>query len=156
MEQDRFAVNNKLYIIGLISLLIALFLFFFSVYILPYLIWSLNYDIPDFISSLIAYFKDDLRYTTFNSKIVTWLIFFIPGLITGYISYYISNAIDNKILGTKNSFESKRTEQEIRQSEIINNTQSRESYMLAARIIILMIVIVVVILLLEKFVQLTS
>lgn len=156
MEQDRFAANNKLYIIGLIALLLTLFLFFFSIYILPYLIWSLNYDVPDFVSSMVAYFEDDLRYTPLNSKILTWLIFFVPGFITGYISYYISNNIDNKILGTKKSPEPELTELETRQSKIINDTQSRDSYMLAGRIIILMIVIVAVILLLEQLVLLTS
>lgn len=156
MEHDRFAANNKLYVVGLVSLLFSLFLFFFSIYILPYLIWSLNYDVPEFISTLIAYFEDDLRYTPSNSKLLTWLLFFIPCLITGYISYYVSNNIDNQIFGTKHRAELDETGQEVRAANRASSAQSRDSYMLAGRIIIMMIVVVSVILLLEKLVLLTS
>jgi hypothetical protein len=149
MEQDRYSNNNTLYILGIISLILALSLFFFSMYILPFLVWNLHYDVPDFISSMIMYFEDAYFYSVNTSKVLTWLIFFIPSFITGYISYYISNYIDDQILGLARKTdpeEAKETSLEIQQDV-------KESLGLAAKIIILMILIIVIILLLQAFVQ---
>lgn len=152
MEQDRYSNNNTLYILGIISLILALSLFFFSMYILPFLVWSLHYDVPDFISSMITYFEDAYFYSDNTSKVLTWLIFFIPSFIAGYISYYISNYIDDQILG----FAKKLDPEEAKEVSIEIQQDVKESLGLAAKIIILMILIIVIILLLEAFVQITA
>ncbi|KTD62720.1 hypothetical protein [Legionella shakespearei] len=149
MEQDRYSANHKLYIVGIISLILSIGLFFFSMFILPFLIWNLHYDVPDFISHMIIYFQNKMNYSLPASKFLSWLIFFVPCLIAGYISYYISNYIDDQILGIK-------TEEEIeeeKQSAILVHKEIRASIGLAAKIFLLMILIVCIILLLHQLVQ---
>jgi len=143
MEQDRFGQNNKLYITGIICLVISLGLFFFSLYILPYFLWELNYGVPSFIIDMLAMFQDDYLYTVSGSKWIVWMIFFIPSLITGFISYLISNYIDNKIYGIKsNESGEKLTAEEIQK-------QIKESASLGGQILALMVVIVVIILFIQ-------
>ncbi len=151
MEQDRYSSNNVLYIVGIISLILALSLFFFSMYILPYLAWSLFYDVPDWIDHMIMYFQDTYFYRDSTSRVLTWLIFFIPSLIAGYISYYISNYIDDQILGLAK----KPDPEEIKQTNEETQKDVKESLGLAAKIIILMVVIILVIYLLQVLVQIT-
>jgi len=68
MEQDRFASNGTLYIIGIFCLIVCLSLFFFSMYIAPYLIWDLKYDIPEFILQNIEYFQEQYEMTENASR----------------------------------------------------------------------------------------
>ncbi|WP_298627398.1 hypothetical protein [uncultured Legionella sp.] len=152
MEQDRYTNNSKLYILGIISLILALSLFFFSLYIFPFLVWNLHYDVPDFISRMIMYFEDAYFYSTSTSKMLTWMIFFVPSLIAGYISYYISNYIDDQILGLVK----KPPPEEAAEANLELQNDVKESLGLAAKIIILMILILVIIYLLQVFVQSTS
>ena len=145
MEQDRFGNNNKLYIVGIVCLVLSLGLLLFSLYILPYLLWELNYNVPSFIIDLLETLQDDYLYTPSGSKWVVWLIFFIPSVITGFISYLVSNYIDNKIYGIQSkSAESgeKLTAEEIQK-------QIKESASLGGQILALMVLIVVVILLIQ-------
>lgn len=148
MEQDRYSANHKLYVVGIISLVLALGLFFFSMFILPFMIWNLNYDVPDFLSRMIIYFQK-MDYSLPTSKTLSWLVFFVPCLIAGYISYYISNYIDDQILGIKTEDEV----EEEKQSSAMTRREIRESLGLAAKIFIMMILIVCVILLLHQLVQ---
>lgn len=151
MEHDRYSANQKLYIVGIICLLLALGLFFFSMFIAPFLIWNLHYDVPDLLTHMITYFQEKLSYSLPTSKVFAWLIFFIPSLIAGYISYYISNYIDNQILSvkTEEDLEEKKQASNLMQKEI------RESLGLAAKILMLMIIIVCIILLLHQLVKST-
>ncbi len=96
MEHSGYDNNGKLSIMGIICLIIFLVLFFFSVFIMPFLIWELHYNVPDFVSNMIAYLEDTYYYSSSVSKTLVWLTFFIPCLITGYFSYYISRSIDKK------------------------------------------------------------
>ncbi|HEN5600444.1 TPA: hypothetical protein U6322_002607, partial [Legionella pneumophila] len=96
--QHNIYENSKLHILGIICLVTSLGLFFFSLYIVPFLIWQLDYDIPDFISNMIAYGEDEYYFSPITSKTLVWLIFFTPSIIMGYLSYYISNYIDKNYL----------------------------------------------------------
>ncbi|HGI8175164.1 TPA: hypothetical protein ACJT8O_001006, partial [Legionella pneumophila] len=98
MEHSWYDNNSKLSVMGIICLIIFLVLFFFSLFIMPFLIWELHYNVPDFVSNMIAYLEDTYYYYSPVSKILVWLTFFIPCLITGYFSYYISRSIDKKNL----------------------------------------------------------
>ncbi|CAM2909340.1 hypothetical protein [Legionella worsleiensis] len=145
MEQDRFSANNRLYVLGIISLILALGLFFFSMYILPFLIWNLHYDVPEFLTHLITFIEKRYDYGEVASKTISWLVFFLPGLVAGYISYYISNHIDDQILGL-----AKQTETEEKPGATLDlQTDIKESLSLTAKIILWMILIVFVLLLLE-------
>jgi len=152
MEQDRYKNNNKVYIIGIICLVVAITFFFFSMYIAPFIIWDLKYDVPDVITSLITLFRENYGYSLGVSKIIVWLIFFLPSLITGFISYYISNYIDNKIYKLDI-----RTNEEEKKTKLSPETirKIKESASIGGKILLLMIGIVVIILLLEAFIQLT-
>lgn len=89
--------NNKIFIIGMICLVLSLGLLLSALYILPFLLWDLAYDVPDFISDSISYFQENYNYSSAGSKLIVWLIFVIPGAITGYLSYYFSHLLDEKI-----------------------------------------------------------
>ncbi|HAT5055574.1 TPA: hypothetical protein I9781_002953, partial [Legionella pneumophila] len=79
--QHNIYENSKLHILGIICLVTSLGLFFFSLYIVPFLIWQLDYDIPDFISNMIAYGEDEYYFSPITSKTLVWLIFFTPSII---------------------------------------------------------------------------
>ncbi|MBL7478779.1 hypothetical protein [Legionella bononiensis] len=152
MEQDRYSINNKMYVLGIISLILALGLFFFSMYILPFLIWNLYYDVPDLVSNIIMFFENRYEYSEAASRVITWLIFFLPSLMAGYISYYISNYIDDQILGL-----AKKVNPELEKETTIEHQKDvKESLGLAAKIILLMILIVAVIFLLQIIIQSTA
>lgn len=152
MEPDRYKTNNKLYISGIIFLIVALSLFSFSLYIVPFLLWELHYDVPEMITNLITLFEDKYEYSTVSSKLLVWIIFFIPSLITGYVAYYISNRLDNQIYRTETP---ERYEEKMPVSEEISR-QVRESAGLGLKIILLMIAIVIIVLLFEGFIRLTA
>jgi p-aminobenzoyl-glutamate transporter AbgT len=149
MEQDRFKMNSKLYVLGMICLVLSLGLFFLSLYILPYLIWQLHYKMPTFILDLLAKFEDDYNYSIRASRFIVWLLFFIPSLITGCISYFVSNYIDNQIYEPKaNEFEDQVSSQEV-------GKEIKESASFGLKILGLMVLIVIIILLLQFVIQFT-
>lgn len=154
MEYDRFKNNNKLYIIGIISLITALSFLFFSLFIAPFLIWNLNYDVPDIITILMTFFEEHYDFRPTTSKLIVWLIFFIPSMIAGYISYYVSNKIDDQIFRINNP--STIESQDVKQAIERSHREWIESASLGFKIICLMIAIVAVILFLQLLVQLTS
>lgn len=150
MEYERFGGSSKLFLFGIICLVISLGLLFFSLYILPYFLWELSYNVPDFILDLLAKYQDEYRYTSAGSKTVIWLMFFIPCVITGVISYFVSRHLDNKMYGIE---EPPQEESERAPGEM--QKQIKESASLGGKILGLMIAIVVVILLLQYFVSST-
>ncbi len=95
-------------------------------------------------------YQDDYHYTSAGSKTVVWLIFFIPCVITGLISYFVSRHLDNQMYGNElnpNVDEGK--------SSVEIQKQLKESASFGGKILGLMIAIVVVILLLQYFIQST-
>lgn len=88
--------DNKIFIAGVICLVLSLGFLLFSLYILPFLIWDLAYDVPDMVTDITSNLQEDYDYSSAGSKLIVWLVFFIPGVITGVISYYISNLIDKE------------------------------------------------------------
>lgn len=148
MEYDRLGGNNKMFLFGIICLVISLGLLFFSLYILPYLIWELSYGVPDFILTFLAKFEDDYHYSVATSKTLVWLIFFIPCLVTGLISYFVSRYLDKKMYGEELGIP---PAPEKPAGEV--QRQIKESASLGGKILALMICIVVVILLLQFVIQ---
>ncbi|MCL9685003.1 hypothetical protein [Legionella maioricensis] len=152
MEPDRYKTNHKLYISGIICLVIALSLFSFSLYIVPFLLWQLDYDVPDLITTLITLFEYKYEYGIVSSKLIVWLIFFVPSLITGFFAYYVSNRIDSEIYKSELP---KKYETKMPVSGEISK-QIRESAGLGLKIILLMVVIVVIVIFLQAFIRLTA
>lgn len=94
LSQER--EDPKVYFTGVVSLFLSVALILFAIYILPFLIWGFYYDVPDFISHYLAFAEESLELSPSTSKFVVWISFIIPGFIAGYISYYISNLLDER------------------------------------------------------------
>lgn len=88
--------NNKIFIVGVVCLVLSVSFLFFSLYIIPYLIWELHYDVPDFVAAAIVNVQDNYNYSGSTSKFIVWLLFLLPSLVMGLISYFISNRIDKE------------------------------------------------------------
>ncbi|AOW52292.1 TPA: hypothetical protein JBE46_06810 [Legionella pneumophila subsp. pneumophila] len=152
MEHNWYDNNSKLSVMGIICLIIFLVLFFFSLFIMPFLIWELHYNVPDFVSNMIAYLEDTYYYSSPVSKTLVWLTFFIPCLITGYFSYYISCSIDKKNLLKDANID----EEQSKEISSVTNEQIKESASLGFKILILMAAIILIIFILQEFVKFTS
>ncbi|MFT4057928.1 MAG: hypothetical protein QM652_00105 [Legionella sp.] len=150
MEYERFGGNSKLFIFGIICLVISLGLLFFSLYILPYFLFEWNYDVPDFILNLLTIYQDNYHYTLAGSKFIVWMLFFVPCVLTGLASYFVSRYLDSKMYGP----ETPPIEEQEKNTEELQK-QIKESVSLGGKILGLMIAIVVIILLLQYFVQST-
>ncbi len=145
MEYDRYGHHKKLYILGIICLLLALIFLFFSIYIIPFLLWNFSYDVPGLIHQSIAYLQDQYGFTLIKSKSTVWLSLLALSATTGYISYRISNYIDNELLEQlelqeENSLPQKRN-------------QLLDSVVLMIRILVLMFLIVLMVLVLEQLIR---
>jgi len=146
MEQDRYKGHHKLYILGIVCLVLCLSLFFFSMYVLPFLLWGINYDVPGFVIDISTFFETVYRFSSTASSLLTWLFFFVPSLITGFISYYVSNHIDNQLLGMSYGIEEAEDSWQLIQQK---REERRDSIRLGLKILFLMIVFVVAILSLQ-------
>ncbi|MDI9818234.1 MULTISPECIES: hypothetical protein [unclassified Legionella] len=143
MEHDRFKQNSKLFIIGIIALLISLSLFAFSFYILPYLLWNWIYEVPYFISNWQEWIKREYNFTHTGASWLIFGVFIIPAFIFGYLSYLISNYIDNRIYHMV-SEELPETKEEV-------SKDVRDTLVFFLKILILGILIFVVLTLIHRF-----
>ncbi|AUH73092.1 hypothetical protein [Legionella sainthelensi] len=149
MEQDRFSHNQKLYILGMVCLLLSLGLFVFSLYIIPFFIWDLNYNVPYFILALLNLFQEEYNYSVEASKVIVWFIFFIPSIVTGLISYVVSNYIDNQIYKAEQKNEENQGNLYRQEKRIMR----RESVAFSLKILGLMILFIFLIFLLHYLIQ---
>lgn len=145
MEFDRYQKHHKLYLLGIICLLICLSLLFYSLYLMPFLLWKLNYNVPELVTNTLAILEDKYGFSNGQSRGIIGLILFILILITGFISYYVSNSIDNEIY--KSEFALPEQETKIHTEEIQKDI--KESATLGFEIIVLMILVVVGLFLLQ-------
>jgi hypothetical protein len=97
MEYDRFQQNSILFIIGITALLISLSLFAFSFYIFPFLLWDWVYDVPAFVLVWREWLIEGHQFTHTGASWLVLLLFVTPALICGYVSYFASNYIDNRL-----------------------------------------------------------
>lgn len=101
MEADRarYQNNSKLFIICMICLMISLSLFTIAFYIVPYLVWGWHYSVPGFILMWREGFVEHYAWSRKAASFGVFSLFFIPALITGIISWFTSNKIENNALG---------------------------------------------------------
>jgi ABC-type multidrug transport system fused ATPase/permease subunit len=97
MEIDRYQVNKRLYLLGMIALVLGFALILFSFVILPNLFWNLSYDVPSFILNMKNYIEYEYRWSANQAAWGLFLLFFFPGLILIIFSYFASNKIDKTI-----------------------------------------------------------
>ncbi|MBA2711785.1 MAG: hypothetical protein H0U57_14495 [Tatlockia sp.] len=99
MEPDRFQQNSKLFIVGLISLLLCLTLLAIALFIVPYLIWNWHYGVPAMIIELHEWFRDSYSFDNSGASWMVFLTFFVPAIICGVISQWSSTHIEKEIYG---------------------------------------------------------
>ncbi len=98
LEQDRYKQNPKLYIFGMVMLMCFWIFTLLSLYILPFLIWGLHYNVPEAIIGWQYHLETNYSMSIQLSKLLTFLTFAIPALICFFISWLISAHIDKKIV----------------------------------------------------------
>ncbi|PJD95437.1 MAG: hypothetical protein CK426_04280 [Legionella sp.] len=84
--------KQYLFIVSIFLFLLALVFLFYSLYLLPYLLLNFTYDVPEFIVLLLEKIQAYYDYPVNKSKILLWILLFIPGVLISYVSYYFSNA----------------------------------------------------------------
>ena len=97
MEADRFGMNRKYFIIGIICLCLGIFLFVFSFYTFPFLVFKWHYKVPEYFLMFHSYLQ--LTYNL-ESKAAGWLIFlglFFPSIVLFIVADILSNKIDGEI-----------------------------------------------------------
>ncbi|CEK10658.1 hypothetical protein [Legionella hackeliae] len=98
MEHSRFQQNSALFVLGIITLVLSIVLFVFSFYIVPFLFWDWVYDVPEFVSIWREWLKEEYNFTQMGASWLILLFFILPALLCGFVSYFASNYIDNRLL----------------------------------------------------------
>lgn len=149
MEEDRYRTNNKLYSLGIVSLLLSLSLFAFSFYILPNLLFGWKYDTPEFI----MHFREWLQWNYHLSEIaaarLTLASFFLLAIIFGVIAYIASNRVDDQIY--EDAFEKSQPSEPIAQRKTIS-----ESMGFGLKVFFILIAVVLFAILFELAIRSTS
>lgn len=97
MEPDRFQYSPRIYIIGLICMIISMALFGLGAYIFPNIAFGLIYRIPNFIFEWINLIQVAYELTEKNAGWLVLVIIFFLGFVASIITYAVSNRIDNGI-----------------------------------------------------------
>ena len=97
MIPDRYQSHKILYIIGLLSLFTSLILLLTAVYILPYLFWGWQYDVPESVLTFGEWLRTSFNVSRPYLSTTIFLSYCVSGIFFGIISYIISNYIDNEI-----------------------------------------------------------
>ncbi len=134
MEDDRYQKNHFLFIIGLVSLLLALSLFVLTLYLLPHLLFGWLYNIPEFILFWIEWLQSQYNVTEVGASQLIILFFFLLSLFFATIAYFSSNRIDSQIFNLGSS----RT-----RKPITFKKSSREGLALGLKILFIMIIVFV-------------
>lgn len=134
MEYDRYAKNKILFIIGMVALALCIGLIAFAFYILPATLWGWHYDVPEFV----FVWREKLRVGYAVSEEAAVGIFvimlMIPAVVSGFMSYLISNKIDNEIF---NIVKEKRSHTEIIREDISQTARFTLKVLLLAILVVL-------------------
>lgn len=98
MKEDRYEVNKPLYVIGMTCLVFGMALVMFALFIMPRLFWHLYYHVPAFVTGLQSQIQEDWLW---SERAADWFVFgafLLPGLMLGWISHWISNRLDEKMM----------------------------------------------------------
>ena len=136
MEQDRFQENSKLFIVGLICLLLCLSLLAIGLYIVPFLIWNWHYSVPGMVIQLREWYKETYNFTNAGASWLVFLTFIVPALICGVISRWATNTIDKEIFGVEESSPDRKT-------EIHEDIQETVSFGLKIAVLIVLVILAV-------------
>jgi hypothetical protein len=97
MVEDRYAVNKPLYTLGMFCLICAMALLMFALYIVPRLLWSLQYDVPAFVTEGQVWFQEEWLWSKGAANWMMFGIFFVPGVLLACISDWVSKRIESQM-----------------------------------------------------------
>jgi hypothetical protein len=85
--------HNLLYITGLICMILGLFVFIFTVYSIPSLIFDFDYPLPDFITNL----SDWIQKNGTHGLLLLVPSIVGPPLIFSVVMFYIASAVTRRL-----------------------------------------------------------
>ena len=91
---DTYYKHRVMFIIAIICMCLSIVLLGFSLYIFPHLFFNWNYDVPNLLRDLSAWYQ--YQYNMSYSK-VPWAIFlpfFIIGIVFALITKYLNNVLE--------------------------------------------------------------
>jgi hypothetical protein len=141
MEPDRYQQHHVAYISGLFCLFASIGLFAFSLFLLPYLFFDWQYNVPDFVITFSTKLHE--KYALSSSG-VAWAICFaldFPAVILFVIADVLSNRIDNQIYGIQSQQATSLDNQDRSAVKQSSNTESRK---LIFKIVLLILIIFIV------------
>ena len=97
MDDLRHHKNDKLFIIGLISLILGFALLGFTLYLAPNLLLGWHYTIPDFFMNWANWLELYSNYSDLEAAKALLLILFIVSVIFVLIAYVTSNMMDKEL-----------------------------------------------------------
>jgi hypothetical protein len=112
MEQSRYQPFNRLYILGLLCLLLGFFSLGFALYLFPMVFLNIQVDAPLFLYKLLAWVQQEYYLLQDKALSLIWGFFLCLGLILILIADLTSNYIDNQLLRIKKQTETYVSEDE--------------------------------------------
>jgi hypothetical protein len=90
--------TKKIPVGGIFFLVLTQIFILCALYLFPFLILGLHYDVPEMLYSILTYIQENWGYGDFASRLIVWLALILPALIAGYISYFLTNKAPTKNL----------------------------------------------------------
>jgi len=149
MEQDRYQQSHAWFITGLIALVACIGFTGFTLYFTPPLIWSWNYQIPQFIWDWQAFMQRDWGWSELKAGWTITGIFLSLGIISGLIAYTASNRIDDAIYHVRKKIPEGKT-------DAIAEADTREAHSLEMKIFLLILLVIIGAVILQWFFSLTA
>ncbi|PJD90727.1 MAG: hypothetical protein CK424_08650 [Legionella sp.] len=137
MEPDRYQQSHFSYIAGVCCLFLSLGLFAFSLYLLPYLFFDWQYNVPQMITDFSAMLQSNYAMSTNGIAWVICLGLFLPAVILFIVADVLSNKIDKQIYGMQ-------PEKKPKTTSPIEGPATTESKGLVFKIVMMIVVIFIV------------
>ena len=101
MEQNRYNQNHKLFITGMISLLLCLAFLLFMLFMLPHLLFGWIYDVPETVTHVREWITTDYGVSSSRASLVIFLFLLALVLLFGFVAYYASTRVESKIFSSE-------------------------------------------------------
>lgn len=98
MEKSRYQQNRKLFLIGMIVMVLGLFSVGIALYLIPFVIFNNISGIPLFVFEFLNWLQDNYAVEPSNGAWWIWGAFIGFAVICFLVAEYASNHIDNKLL----------------------------------------------------------
>ena len=135
MEDDPSQRHHKLFIVGLVSLVMTLAFLGITLYMLPNLLFGLRYDTPEFFLFLNEWLQSQYGYTNTGASKIILLSLFIPTTFFMVVAYIFSNRIERQMINSDVSSVD---------NPVKFRKHGREGLYLALKILAIMIVVFIV------------